>query len=57
MIEPRLADNASAKVIAISVDNGTTSGPGTIPVADFDAGVDNRVVGFGDTFERDHFGH
>jgi collagen triple helix repeat protein len=51
-----IADNPSAKIIAISVDNGNTSGPGTIPVADFDAGVDNLVVGFGDTFERYDFG-
>ena len=51
-----VASNPSAKIIAISVDNGGTSGPGTIPAADFDAGVDNLVVGIGASFDRYDFG-
>jgi len=50
-----IADNPGAKIIAISVDNGGSS-VDTIPAADFDAGVDNLVVGFDNGFDRYDFG-
>jgi hypothetical protein len=50
-----LAHSPDATVSAISFDNGGTSS-GTIPAADFQAGVDNAVIGFGDSFTRYDFG-
>jgi hypothetical protein len=50
-----VADNPNAVIQAISLDNGGSSS-NTIPVADFDAGADNLVVGFGSTFDRYDFG-
>ncbi|MET0602949.1 MAG: hypothetical protein ABW167_13275 [Baekduia sp.] len=47
-----VAANPEAKISRISVDNG---GPSGGPDA-FAAGVDNVVVGFGDSFERYDFG-
>ena len=55
-LESFVQDNPDAKIVAISVDNGGTSGPGTIPVKDFAAGVDNLVVGIGSDFARYDFG-
>jgi hypothetical protein len=49
-------DNPNAKIVQISIDNGGTSGPGTIPVDDFSAGVDNLVIGMDTDFTRYDFG-
>ena len=48
-------DNPDAKIIAVSVDNGGSSSD-TVPVDAFSAGVDNLVLGFGDSFTRYDFG-
>ena len=48
-------DNPNAKIIAVSVDNGGSSS-NTVPVDAFSAGVDNLVLGFGDSFTRYDFG-
>jgi hypothetical protein len=49
-------DNPNAKIIQISIDNGGTSGSGTIPVDDFAAGADNLVIGIDKDFTRYDFG-
>ena len=49
-------DNPKAKIVQISIDNGGTSGSGTIPVDEFSAGADNLVIGMGTDFERYDFG-
>ena len=54
--EALIAANPDATISAISFDNGGTSGPGTIPTAEFAAGVDNALVGFGASFTRFDFG-
>ena len=45
-----------AQVVAISVDNGDTSGTGTTPAANFSAGADSLVIGFNGSFTRYDFG-
>lgn len=47
--------NPSAKIVAISVDNGGSSSD-TVPVDDLAAGADNLVIGMGTDFERYDFG-
>ena len=51
-----MANSPGAQIIAISVDNGDTSGSGTTPAANYQAGADALVVGFGSSFTRYDFG-
>ena len=47
--------NPDATISAISIDNGGSSS-NTIPAADFQAGADDVIVGFGSAFTRYDFG-
>ena len=51
-----IATNPDATISAISIDNGGSSGPGTIPGDQFAADADNMIVGFGSSFTRYDFG-
>ena len=51
-----IATNPDATISAISIDNGGSSGPGTIPGDQFAADADNMIVGFGSAFTRYDFG-
>jgi hypothetical protein len=55
-LEQIKATSPDARIVAISVDNGNTSGTGTIPVDQLSMGADNLVVGFGAGFDRYDFG-
>lgn len=50
------ATSPDARVVGISIDNGNTSGAGTVPVDALSMGADNAVVGFGGSFDRFDFG-
>jgi hypothetical protein len=50
------ATSPDARIVSISVDNGNTSGTGTIPADQLSMGADNLVVGFGTGFDRYDFG-
>ena len=50
-----IAQNPDATIAAISFDNGGSSS-NTVPAAEFAAGVDNALVGFGASFTRFDFG-
>lgn len=50
------ASSPDARIVGISVDNGNTSGSGTIPADALSMGADNLVVGFGSGFDRVDFG-
>ncbi len=55
-LEQIKATSPDARIVSISVDNGNTSGTGTIPVDQLSMGADNLVVGFGTGFDRYDFG-
>jgi hypothetical protein len=55
-LEQIKATSPEARIVSISVDNGNTSGPDTIPVGALSMGADNVIVGFSGAFDRYDFG-